>query len=258
MVIVDDATGRTYARFYDAETTAAAMDVLGRWIALHGLPRSLYVDRHSIYVGPEMLTGERALTQFGRAMKELEVELIPAKSPQAKGRVERKHRVFQDRLVKEMRLRGIRDIAQANTLLETVMLPEFNRRYTVKPALAADLHRQAPGNIGEILCVRENRVVGNDWCVRWKNRWLQIKAGAAATGLRGKVVSVSELAGGQLAIRHKTRPLAFSELASRPRKEKPRAASVPRINNRQWKPGRDHPYNRAARAIRRAAEAAAC
>ena len=140
------------------------------------MPRSLYVDRHSIYQGSETLAGTRQPTQFGRAMKELEVELILAKSPQAKGRVERKHRVFQDRLVKELRLRGIRDIDQANVLLETVILPEFNRRYGIKPAKSGDLHRKAPGKIEEILCVREKRVVGNDWCVQWKSRWLQIEA----------------------------------------------------------------------------------
>lgn len=251
MVIVDDATSRTYARFFESETSEAAMDVLGRWIALHGVPRSLYVDRHSIYQGQETLSGTREPTQFGRAMNELGVELILAKSPQAKGRVERKHRVFQDRLVKELRLRGIRDIAQANVLLETVILPEFNRRYGLKPARSGDLHRAAPEGIEAILCLREKRLVGNDWCVRWKNRWLQIQAGTATAGLAGKMVGVSELAGGKLLVKHGETALAFVELSSRPRKPKANPASVPRINNRRYQPGRDHPYNRSARAAGR-------
>ena len=209
MVIVDDATSLTLARFYRAETTESAMDVFGRWADLYGVPRSLYVDRHSIYQGSETLAGTRQPTQFGRAMKELEVELILAKSPQAKGRVERKHRVFQDRLVKELRLRGIRDIDQANVLLETVILPEFNRRYGIKPAKSGDLHRKAPGKIEEILCVREKRVVGNDWCVQWKSRWLQIEASDATAGLAGKVVNVSELSDGKVIVRHGTQPLGF-------------------------------------------------
>lgn len=252
MVIVDDATSGTYARFYPSETTEAAMDVFGRWLALHGVPRSLYVDRHSIYQGNETLEGTREPTQFGRAMKELGVELILAKSPQAKGRVERKHRVFQDRLVKELRLRGIRDIGQANVLLETVILPEFNRRYGVKAARSGDLHREVPEGIEEILCVREKRLVGNDWCVRWKNRWLQIQAGASSAGLAGKMVSVSELAGGKVLLKHGETVLGFKELPSRPEKSKVKPASVPRINNRRYKPGRDHPYNRSARAVGRA------
>jgi hypothetical protein len=248
MVIVDDATSRTYARFHPAETSAAAMDVLGRWIGLHGVPRSLYVDRHSIYQGPETLTGVRPPTQFGRAMKELQVELILAQSPQAKGRVERKHQVFQDRLVKELRLRGIRDIAQANVLLEEVMLPEFNRRYAVKPGRAADLHRPAPADLAEILCLREDRIVGQDWCVRWRNRWLQIQANEATAGLAGKKVTVKELAGGRLLVLRGTKLLIHKELPCRPQPAKPARATTPQINNRRWKPGPDHPYNRAARA----------
>lgn len=248
MVIVDDATGITYARFYKAETTEAAMDVLGRWMALHGVPRSLYVDRHSIYQGNETLAGTREPTQFGRAMKELEVELILARSPQAKGRVERKHRVFQDRLVRELRLRGIKDVQQANMLLETLMLPALNRRFSVKPTRSGDLHRKAPEGIQEILCVREKRLVGNDWCVRWKNRWLQIQTNAATAGLAGKMVSVSELAGGRLAVRHGETHLEFVELFSRPAKPRARRTSVPQVNNRRYKPGRDHPFNRSARA----------
>lgn len=108
MVIIDDATSQTWARFYPAETTEAAFDLLGRWIAAQGLPRSLYVDRHSIYrnneklqkTAAELALAKPALTQFGRAMKQLDVELICANSPQAKGRVERRNAVFQDRLVK--------------------------------------------------------------------------------------------------------------------------------------------------------------
>jgi hypothetical protein len=248
MVMVDDATSTTYARFYKAETTESALDVFGRWAAVHGVPRSLYVDRHSIYQGQETLLGVREPTQFGRAMKALEVELILARSPQAKGRVERKHRVFQDRLVKELRLRGIRDIEQANVLLEQVMLPEVNRRYAVKPGRSADLHRKAPERIEEILCVREDRMVGNDWCVRWKNRWLQIPESAGSAGLAGRKVTVLELSGGKLLVKRGTMPLAFKELARRPKPRPPQAQRVPRINNRRWKPGPDHPYNRAARA----------
>jgi transposase len=105
MVMIDDATSRTLARFYPAETTGAAFDVFGRWVKRYGIPRSVYADRHSIY-RDEDHPGRP--TQYGRAMKELSVELIAAYSPQAKGRVERMNGTLQDRLVKEMRLRGIR------------------------------------------------------------------------------------------------------------------------------------------------------
>lgn len=109
MVMIDDATNRTYARFYESEDTRAAMDIFGRYARRYGLPQALYVDHDSIYECTrearidEDLRGEGPQTQFDRAMKHLAVEVIPANSPQAKGRVERRHGVFQDRLVKAMR-----------------------------------------------------------------------------------------------------------------------------------------------------------
>ena len=109
---VIDATGRTHAKFFAEETTRAAFESFGEWIALHGVPRRVYVDRDSIYRSDrsptleEELAGEVPLTQFGRAMKELGVVLIKSHSPQAKGRVERKNRTMQDRLVKEMQTVG--------------------------------------------------------------------------------------------------------------------------------------------------------
>lgn len=106
MVSIDDATNVTFARFHAAETTEAAFDAFGRWVKRHGLPRSLYVDRHSIYRDEDH---PEKPTQFGRAMKELGVELICARSPQAKGRVERRNAVFQDRLVKAAELATARE-----------------------------------------------------------------------------------------------------------------------------------------------------
>ena len=124
MVMVDDATNRMRARFFEEETTRASYDVLEGWVRQHGLPRSLYVDRDSIYrcegVGSmaEQLAGKAPQTQFGRAMEQLGVELILANSPQAKGRVERMNGVLQDRLVKALRLAGISDLESANRFLD--------------------------------------------------------------------------------------------------------------------------------------------
>ena len=246
MVMVDDATGRTWARFYSAETTEAAFDVFGRWVKNQGVPRSLYVDRHSIYRDEDH---PEKPTQFGRAMRELQVELILARSPQAKGRVERKHRVFQDRLVKELRLRGISDLEQANVLLEKIVLPEFNKRYAIDPVLEADLHRKAPERIEEVLCVREQRVVGNDWCIRWKNRWLQIELQSGSAGLAGRKVTVKQLGDGKLLIEREGKKLSFKELGNRPKKPIAAKAKVQQVNNRRWRPGPDHPFNRESRAI---------
>jgi hypothetical protein len=243
MVIIDDASNRTYAWFYPAETTVAAFDVFGRWVELHGLPRSLYVDKHSIYRDEDH---PQKPTQFGRAMKELGVELIQAHSPQAKGRVERRNAVFQDRLVKEMRLRGISDMRQANALLEGMFLADLNRRYAVKPADGQDLHRETDPavRLDEVLCIREERVVGSDWCVRWNNRWLQIGPGDAALRLPGRRVLVRELIDGRLLLDYQGRRLAFTEVPARPAPPKASKAKRLVVNNRRYKPAADHPWNR--------------
>jgi len=240
MVIIDDASNLTYARFYPTETTVAAFDIFGRWVELHGLPRSLYVDRHSIYRDEDH---PQKPTQFGRAMKELGVELILARSPQAKGRVERRNAVFQDRLVKEMRLRGISDMRQANALLDEMFLADLNRRYAVKPADGRDLHRELDPavRLDEVLCVQEERVVGSDWCVRWNNRWLQIGPGDAALRLPGRRVLVRDLSDGRLLLDYQGRRLGFTEVPARPTPPKTKRQVV---NNRRYKPAADHPWNR--------------
>jgi hypothetical protein len=247
MVVIDDATNRTYARFYPAETTEAAFDVWGRWARRHGLPRSVYVDRHGIYRDEEH---PEKPTQFGRAMKELGVELIRAHSPQAKGRVERRNAVFQDRLVKEMRLRKINDLTQGNALLESLFLDDLNRRYALAPAKADDLHRTVKPELRleEVLCVQEARVVGQDWCVRWRNRWLQITSEHAFLGLAGRRVVVKQLAGGRLLVEYQGQRLSVQEFGSKPT---PAREKKPIVNNRSYKPSANHPWNKEA--ARRAA-----
>jgi transposase len=250
MVIIDDATSQSLARFYPAETTEAAFDLFGRWIADHGLPRSLYVDRHSIYrnnekqrkTKAELLHAKLAPTQFGRAMKQLDVELICANSPQAKGRVERRNAVFQDRLVKEMRLRNIRTLQQANALLETMFLKEMNQRLAIKPVDELDLHRLLmPGVVlAEVLCVQEQRVVGQDWCVRWNNRWLQISSEHATLRLPRRSVLVRQLSDGRLLVDYQGQRLSFTDLSSQPKIAKNKKVIV---NNRRWKPAASHPWS---------------
>jgi hypothetical protein len=240
MVIIDDATSHTYARFYPAETTEAAFDVFGRWAARRGLPRSVYVDRHSIYRDEDH---PQRPTQFGRAMKELGVELICARSPQAKGRVERRNALFQDRLVKEMRLRRINDLHQANALLESGFLDDLDRRYAVQATDEQDLHRPLERGVEleKILCVQEQRVVGEDWCVRWRNRFLQIAREHQNLRLPRRRVTIKQLATGQLLLEYTGQQLSFRECSSKPQKPRMRKAI---FNNQSWKPGSDHPWNR--------------
>ena len=149
MAYIDDASSRVYARFYAYEGTIPAMDSFQRYVQQYGIPLAIYADKHTTYQSPasptveEQLAGVKPTSQFGRALGELGVELIPAHSPQAKGRVERLFHTFQDRVIKEMRLADVSTLEAANRFLEGY-LPIYNRRFAVQPAQAADLHRPRP------------------------------------------------------------------------------------------------------------------
>jgi len=167
--MIDDATSRLLARFYDADTVLNHMDLLGRWLQAYGRPLALYTDRHSIFEPQDK--GQAlpdAETQFGRALRELAIELIRAHSPQAKGRVERSFGTAQDRVVKEMRLAKVKTILQANALLDGGLLAKHNRLFSVAPRAAGDAHRAVGTafNLAAILSLQQQRVVANDYTVR--------------------------------------------------------------------------------------------
>ncbi len=261
MVLIDDATNRTFARFYESETSAAAFDVFGRYVKRHGLPRSLYVDRDSIYKTTRDATVQETLeetgseTQFGRAMRQLGVKLICARSPQAKGRVERRHAVFQDRLVKELRLRGIRELDAANALLDQEFLPDLNRRFVVTASRASDLHRRLERGVklDEVLCFEEDRVVQRDWTVSWRGRHFQLERQSAALVLVGRKVTVRQKLDETIQLLSGSRKLISRELPARPQAAAvpSRASGVPARGGRKrsgpWKPAADHPWRRGWR-----------
>jgi transposase len=247
MVMIDDATGRTLARFFEGETTVAAMEVFGAYVRKHGLPHSLYVDRDSIYRSDrqatveEELRGQGPATQFGRAMRQLDVELILANSPQAKGRVERMNGTLQDRLVKEMRLGEISDIASGNAFLTQRFLPALNRKFMVKARAAADVHRKLPAGLklDEVLCFQEKRRVSNDWCVNWRNRIFQLDRCHERMALAGRDCVVREKLDGTIQLLHQGHTLRWRELSERPSRAKPKATVR---NSRPWKPPAEHPW----------------
>jgi transposase len=222
MVMVDDATNRMRARFSEEETTRASYDTLEGWVRQNGLPGSLYVDRDSIYrcegqaSVAEQLAGQERQTQFGRAMAQLGVELILANSPQAKGRVERMNGVLQDRLVKALRLAGIKDLERANRFLEETYLAEFNRRFGRVAASPMDAHRGVPRNLDEVLSWEDQRVVQRDWTVSSAGKWYQLDRQNEALSLAGRKVVVRTLRDGQVQLVHHAKKLKWKELPSRP------------------------------------------
>lgn len=248
MVMVDDATNRTCARFFEEETTRAAYDVFEIWVEAHGVPCSLYVDRDSIYrcerveTVEEQETGRTPMTQFGRAMKVLGVELIMAHSPQAKGRVERRHGLLQDRLVKELRLAGIKDLNKANEFLEEEFLPALNRRFNVQARSSLDMHRKAVRNLDEVLSWEEKRVVAEDWTVVWKGVWFQIHPKHERLDLARRTVTVRERRDGRLQWIYEGQKLRVEGLPERPQRAKPEPRRVGRT--RLTKPAKEHSWRK--------------
>jgi len=177
----DDATGYVWAHFEEAETTWGYLDLMGEVITTHGVPLSLYADRHSIFHTTreptliEQLKDVVPLTQFGRAMEELGISVMKAWTPQAKGRIERQWGVFQDRLVAELRIAKAHTLEQAGELLKR-FLKKYNQRFCRLPKQSAAVFRKAPAKavLHNILCLKETRMVKKDHTVSFDGLVLQI------------------------------------------------------------------------------------
>ncbi len=213
ITLIDDATSYVLARFYPSANVEAHMDLVGRWLRRHGRPLALYSDRHSIFAPQDKgraLPG--AETQFGRALRELGIGLIPAHSPQAKGRVERSFGTAQDRWVKELRLAGATTAAEANAVLER-LLPAHNRRFSKAARQEGDAHRPlGPGHdLAAILSLQEERVVANDYTIRFRNRFYQLLQ-PVYPGERGGRVVIELRLDGSMAIRFRGKYLKYQEV----------------------------------------------
>lgn len=205
----DDATGEVWAQFAEAESCWAYLGLMRAICLSSGVPLSLYSDRHTIFHSPrepsviEQLANRRPLTQFGRAMEELGVSLIKAYSPQAKGRIERQWGVFQDRLVVELRLAGVRTLEAANRVLAG-FLPGYNQSFQVAPREQTAVWRKSPParELDRILCLKERRVVGRDHVVSFDGLVLQLASERKYYSLARQRVEVLQLRDGSVEVHH--------------------------------------------------------
>ena len=256
MVMIDDATGLTEARFFEAETTEAAMIIFQQWTMRHGLPRALYPDRHSIHRRNdkqadeiEHRTGKRPLTRFGQAMAELGVSLICATSPQAKGRVERANATHQDRLVKLMKLEAITNIDAANVYLQQTYLPAHNAKFAVEPTEATDVHRPIePEELDAALCpVLEERVVDQTGGVSWRGRRFQL-IGPEATPRRRRRVRVRQRLDGRVELvgLHDGQVLASGERPKKTASPPPKPTPAQHLADHRppHRPAENHPWRK--------------
>jgi hypothetical protein len=236
MNLVDDATATTLAVMGVEETIWTAVRVLRSWIEQYGVPVALYTDWKTVYVKEateqQLLRGEVSRTQFGRMCERLGIRIIAANSPQAKGRVERNHGTHQDRLVKKLRRKKIRDHEGANEYLKSEYLPEHNRRFAHEAASPEDYHHKKPTRaaLDEVFRLETERVIGNDWVVRYGNRFLQVhREGNHQAPAKGKV-AVCEWQDGRVEIRYRGQKVLWTEIAERPQRaeaEQPRKAAMP-------------------------------
>lgn len=226
MNMTDDATSAVELRLGEEETIWAAANTLQGWIEKNGVPQGLYVDWKNLYkrapTQREQLRGEEPVTQFGRMCEKLGIAIIAAGSPQAKGRVERNHGTHQDRLIKKMRRKKIRTHEQANVYLQQEYLPEHNGRFRCAAAEAEDYHRRAPSarELREVFRLESERMISNDWVVRYDNRLFQVQAQSRKYApAQGKVV-VCEWQDGTIEIEYRGRKLPWKEIL----------AAVPRVS----------------------------
>ena len=180
---IDDATSKFHGSFHEYEGTFPAMLSLNSYIQKHGIPTSIYLDKHSTYRNNQtkiqadpILKDAQELTQFGRACGQLGIRLIHAHSPQAKGRIERVFETLQDRLVKELRLAKAKTIQEANAVLATY-LDSFNHKFMVEARQKGDLHRPIHPRVKlkEILSIQNSRTIRNDRTICHDQKWYQLK-----------------------------------------------------------------------------------
>jgi transposase len=259
IVFIDDATGRLMElQFVRAETTMAYMEVLRRHLEQFGRPVALYSDRHSIFrINREEPANGNTLTQFGRVLEALEIEAIHAHTPQAKGRVERANQTLQDRLVKEMRLRGINDMETANAFLPEC-IADYNRRFAVAPASDEDAHRPVTHTTRELdllMCEHSERTLSKNLTLQYRNTLYQVQHSGTGHHLRGAKVTVCEHPNRKIVLLYRGRELPYTTY--RKGKMPPRVEDEKTLNNRvdaalakqktrvSAKPSPDHPWRQA-------------
>jgi transposase len=213
LVFIDDATGRLMQlRFVESESTAAYFEALRGYLAAHGRPLAFYSDKNTVFrVSKAEAKGGQGMTQFGRALAELNIEILCANSSQAKGRVERVNRTLQDRLVKELRLAGIATVDAGNTFLPG-FIEHFNARFAVVPARPGDLHRPLSvplDRLGDILCHRELRHVSQQLTVAYNRQLFVLIRNDITEGIAGQYVEVYHFADRRLDLRWKGLSLPY-------------------------------------------------
>jgi len=246
LVFIDDATGRLLELYFaPSETTASYWAAARRYFTRYGKPRAFYSDKNSIFrVNIPGAVSGTGLTQFGRSMQELGVEVICANTPQAKGRVENVNGTLQDRLVKEMRLAGISGIEEANTW-SPMFMADFNARFEVAPRSSHDAHRPllSTEDLDRIFTKQVTRTLSKNLTLQYKKVIYQIQSKRPTYAMRHAAVTVCENGKAEIEILYKGRSLPFSIFHKQERQaEVVTSKSLDVALKKIWKPPANHPW----------------
>jgi transposase len=256
---IDDATGKVpFAFFQEHEDSAGYFKLLREIVKRHGIPLALYHDQHTIFDSPkdesesleEQLEGKRNLTQFGRLLDELGIVSISAKSPQAKGRVERLWGTFQDRLVSELRLSQVKTMEEANSVLAEYLL-KFNRTFQVTPKESGIAYRKVNREFvpDRYFCFKYKRIVGGDNVIKFNGRRLQVKPTNGRASYAHARVEVHIKLDAELAVYYQGNYLltgpAPAEAPLQRALSEPRESLTQKINPGRYKPSPEHPWRGA-------------
>jgi hypothetical protein len=248
LVFIDDATGRLMELYFTPQESMFSYSAaVRRYIAQHGKPVAFYSDKHGIFrVNVKNALSGTGLTQFGRAMKELDIEIICANTPQAKGRVERVNQTLQDRLVKEMRLLDISSIEQGNAFVGE-FIQDFNRRFAVLPRSSLDAHRPLcpTDDLDRILTWQETRTLSKNLTFQYKKIVYQVISARPGYAMRKAQVTVCENDQGQISVLYKGHPLSFSIFHMQQHQaEVVSSKSLENKLKKPWRPADDHPWRK--------------
>jgi hypothetical protein len=223
--MVDDATGICHAALAKGETTHVLLTTFMQWIKTYGIPKAVYVDLKSVYVSPKMLKEKydddllikEGFSIFEQVCKKLNIQIIRAYSPQAKGRVERKHGVFQDRLVKDLKLYKIQTLEEANAYLEKFLV-KINNKFAKPKGSVPDAHRDPSpyGDLDQILCWHYRRQLRHDWCIQFEREYYQIKKGYEDILKPEDFIVIKRHLDGQMCFWHGDTQLQFEKLQRKP------------------------------------------
>lgn len=252
LLAVDDAKGTiTYAEFANNESVEAVFRFWEGYFNEKGLPLSIYLDKFSTYKinHKNAVDNKELMTQFERAMNQLGVRVIHANSPQAKGRVEKMNGTLQRRLIKEMRLANINTMAEANKFLKEVFIPKFNAQFGVVAKKKSDLHRKLnekqKSELKKILSIQSERTVNNDYTIRFKNNYYQLKETQPTTVCKKDRVSMEEHLNGDLKIALRDKYLDYFKLPARPKKEiEVKLIALTKVRPSGWIPPANHPWRK--------------